>query len=557
VTIYSRLSSFAYNAVDSLYGMRPNANATHWQLPGVQSHKRWLEILKAVYQQNGLYDAEGYALYQSGVHREALKALRVAGNAAVEFYVDTVCPGTLPEALPFESDSPKAEQISAAIERVWEWSGWSAAKQDFVATAAAYGDAFTKIVTKTDGPPEERRVEYELLDTLWVTDFDADTRGFLTWIRLDIPTDRRQPDGKLKTVTHTEVWERDVFVVDANSPSGQRRIGRFRRWEHDKGDDDIERLGDPLEDRPISDFGSDSVPVDFIPIGRCQFKRRLREKWGVGCYAHALEKLMESDRQGTHLYQSLFRNLDEQFVLQSPNAIVDGRPGNTPPPKMAGQNNTTTDDGRLDVGGRRIARVPGGWEYVQAIAQLQYDAALNILQDYLEGLKTDLPELRYYDTQDGANASGRARRISLTPAIRRAIEARANIEEAFVRLNGMALTMGKAIGIPSFQDVGEYDRGDFAHRFKERDVLPADELEDAQALKAKYEGLVVKTEWLKAATDFELEADGYTTEDIARIKREREASAEEAMERELRALEAAPRLPASAEDDTEAEGGEA
>jgi hypothetical protein len=120
-----------------------------------------------------------------------------------------------------------------------------------------------------------------------------------------------------------------------------------------------------------------------------------------------------------------------------------------------------------------------------------------------------------------------------------------------VQANQIALTLGKNAGIPKFQSIGTYENGDFAHTFKERDVLPADELEDAQALKAKYEGLVVKTEWLKAATDFELEADGYTAEDIARIKREREASAEEAMERELRALEAAPRLPATAEDDTD------
>jgi hypothetical protein len=547
MSLLSRIGFGAVNAAISLYGTQPSVESLmHWQRAGISTHRDWLKILRGFYQQFQLYDARGYALYQEGIHTEALKNMRTCAYRAVEFYVATVWPGTLPDALPIESDSKSADAITEAIEQVWQWSDWERQKQVMVRHAATYGDSFVKVALR----PDNSRVFFQLIDPSHVVDFDVDERGFLTWIRIDIPQSERGADGKVAAFTYTEVWERETTYapVEAN---GEIRVvgttgGRMRKWKHTRREDeDIARLGDPFEERPLSDFG-----IDFIPIDHCLFKD-VGEQWGMGCFSHTTEKQMESDRQASRLAQTLFRSNRNTWFIESPGSIVDGRAANIPPPRVAGLNATTSDDGMVDVGGELLARLPGGWTAKSQVPQLQYDAALNILNAHLAELTHDLPELLYYDAAElGANASGRARRIHLTPAIDRALEARANLEASLIRLNQMALTMGKNARL--FPDtIGTYENGDFAHRFKERDVLPADELEDAQALKAKYEGLVVKTEWLKAATDFELEADGYTAEDIARIKREREASAEEAMERELRALEAAPRLPANAEDDTE------
>jgi hypothetical protein len=81
----------------------------------------------------------------------------------------------------------------------------------------------------------------------------------------------------------------------------------------------------------------------------------------------------------------------------------------------------------------------------------------------------------------GANASGRAVRMLLAPAISRTVEARGNAENALIRADQMALTMGQNAGL---WDVGTYAAGDFEHCFEERDVLPNDELERAQAQQA-------------------------------------------------------------------------
>jgi hypothetical protein len=514
-SVLSRLQLGMANTVGTLAGW-PRWRPLPGGVPGAEQrpHRELQAALWALYEQSGVYDDTSLALAAQGTTAEPLRALRVAAHRSVEFFVSTIWPGVLPDALPIEVDKGATAAIVPAIEQVWQWSNWSTQKQVFVRKAASMGEVFVKVATR----PDNSRVFFQLIDPRHVLDFDTDERGFLTWIRIDVPLAQRTGD-KVKLLTRTEVWDRRVLAGVA-ADGALEMGGTLRVWEHDKGDEpDLERLGTPIERRPLSDFG-----IDFIPIVQCQWQDR-GEQHGAGAYVHAVEKLLEGDRVVSRTHQQLYRANTETWVLEAAGR-VDSLGREIPPPHVDGLSGSSTrDDGRVQVGDSRLVRVPSGWTMAPKIAPINYADALAIANAHVQEVRRDLPELAYFDaTELGANASGRARRIHLAPAIDRTLEARANCEEALIRLNQMALTIGQNAGLPLFRNLGTFEDGAFAHRFATRDVLPPDRLEEAQADLAEAQALVQQMALLATAPPMLLERAGYTSEQVATIMAERDAA---------------------------------
>lgn len=492
----------------------PVTTATRQQPPKVM-----YALLRAMYLCNGLYDDLSAALYVEGVYREALRPLRNPAYRVVEFYVAKVWPGTLPEALPIETDN---ESIVDAIRQIWAWSNWGSQKQVFTRWVAMYGDVFVKVVQRAD----KSRVYFQLIDPQYVVDFDTDERGYLTYLRVDVPRVVRTGD-QTKTRTFTEVW------------SKQR--GDYRTWEHDQGDEpDLDRLGTPGVTRAMAEFG-----IDFLPFVHCQF-RDIGESRGLAAYTHAIDKIDEANRQATRLHQMLFRHNRNTWVIEGSGALVrEGRA--IPAPQVRGLSSTSTaDEGTVNIGDEHLAALPSGWTLKSAVPQIDYDAALNVLNAHMMELEKDLPEMAYYRLKDlGSSLSGRAVRLMLSDAIDKVIEARGNAEDALIRLHQMALTIGKNAGL--FGELqGTFEDGDFDHSFEARDVLPADDLESAQAEKARADAALVKKQlgWTDAALQKEL---GLSDDEIADMAAEKEASAEDAASAMLTAFERggnAPVVPA-------------
>jgi hypothetical protein len=514
-SVLSRLQLGMANTVGTLAGW-PRWRPLPGGVPGAEQrpHRELQAALWALYEQSGVYDDASLTLAAQGTTAEPLRALRVAAHRSVEFFVSTIWPGVLPDALPIEVDEGGNAAIVPAIEQVWQWSNWSSQKQVFVRKAAAMGEAFVKVATR----PDNSRVFFQLIDPRHVLDFDTDERGFLTWIRIDVPLAQRTGD-KVKLLTRTEVWDRRVLAGVA-ADGVLEMGGTLRVWEHDKGDEpDLDRLGPPIERRPLADFG-----IDFIPIVQCQWQDR-GEQHGAGAYVHAVEKLLEADRAVSRLHQQQYRANTETWVLEAAGR-VDSLGREIPPPQVDGLSGSSTrDDGRVQVGDSRLVRVPSGWTMQPKIAPINYADALAIANAHVQEVRRDLPELAYFDaTELGANASGRARRIHLAPAIDRALEARANCEEALIRLNQMALTIGQNAGLALFRNLGTFEKGAFAHRFAKRDVLPPDRLEEAQADLAEAQALVQQMALLMSAPPVLLERAGYTPEQVATILAERNAA---------------------------------
>ena len=183
---------------------------------GPQHPRELYRLLYAYYLNNGLYEDLQLMLSNEGVWKEALRGLRNPANRVVEFHVSHLWPGQLPEALPLKADN---QRIIEPVHQLWQWSNWSAQKQVGARRFGNFGDLFIKVVQKNNAAGQPVSVYLQLLDPQYVSDFDKDERGFVTYIRVDVPRTRRTEDD-IETYTHTEVWDK----------AGQS----YRVWEHDK-----------------------------------------------------------------------------------------------------------------------------------------------------------------------------------------------------------------------------------------------------------------------------------------------------------------------------------
>lgn len=436
-------------------------------------------LLRAYYDQNGLYERTESALYDRGIWHEGMKGLRNPAYRAVEFYAAKLWPGVLPEALPIVTEH---EDIVDPIEQVWGWSNWGAQKQVAARQFAMLGDLFIKVVQRED----KSRVYFQIIDPAFVTDFDTDERGYLTYCRIDVPRTNRDGDT-ITRVTHTEVWTKD----------------RYRRWEHERdATTELRQLGNPLDDLSLSTFG-----IDFIPIVHAKF-RDVGNDRGAGCFTHALDKIDEANRSATRLHQMLFRHNDATWAVTT-GADAQGRPL---PPVKVGLGTQVT------VGDSRFVSLPGGADLKSLVPAIQYDAALNVLNAHMDEIEKDLPELAYYKLREMGQISGVAVRSLLSDAIDKAIEARANAETALVRANQIALTLGTNAGL--FQGLGTFAAGDFEHSFERRDIIPlnatelaARDMQDAQTGVIKHELGVPIVQVLSEL--------GYSAEQVAEFEQQR------------------------------------
>jgi hypothetical protein len=429
-------------------------------------------MLRAYYLNNGVYEVIDAMFSGLGVKRQELRPLRNPAFRVVEFYAAKLWPGALPAALPIVTEN---QAIVEPIQQVWTWSNWGSEKQAAARWFACYGDMFIKVATRDNilGSPE--RVFLQNLEPQYVTEFDADERGYLTYVRIDIPQQRRDGD-ELKSYMHTEVWTKE----------------EYRLWEHDKSTTTpLSQLGPVRVQRPLSDFGIDFVPVVWQPF------RNIGDQRGLAAITPALDKIDEVNRQATRLHQMLFRYNRALWAVSANAMDAQGRP--LPPPRLG----DASADNTLEMDDDTIVRLPGQATLESLVPAINYEAALAVVAAQMAEIERDLPELAYYELR-GRDVSGVAAEMLLGDAIDRLIEARGNAEAALVRADQMALTISQAAGI--IDDIGTYENGDFDHTFAERPVLKLSDAERAALV----------TAWVQAGVPLRtaLRRVGWSQEDV-------------------------------------------
>ena len=425
--------------------------------------REYYRMLNAYYLGNGLYDYLNQQLKSTKTQYHPLKPVRNPAWRVVEFYASKLYPGALPDALPMESDNP---DVLEAVQKVWGWSNFSSVKQKWARWFAIYGDWYIKIQTK--GDPVDS-VFMSLIKPEYVTSQEMDERGFLTYIRMDVPLwDEEDSENQQSTRTHTEEWDKETQLV--------------RVWIHSQGlDIKIEELGDP----DITMTFEESHGEDFIPIVYQPFRDDGAGR-GSGAYSAQLDKIDEANRQATRLAQILFRYNRAIWAATSTGSDASGRP--MPPISMSG---ILESDGTVKIGDDDVLALPSQADLKPLVPPLNYGDALEILNAQLAELSKDLPELAYYELRNLRDVSGRAVLFLMDDMISRIQEARGNAESALIRAHSMALTVGSNFGI--FEGLGAFEEDAFAHSFLERTVLP----EDKQSL-----AVLVQTFTLAGATLF-------------------------------------------------------
>ena len=441
-------------------------------------------MLKAYYLNNGVYEVLDALMSGLGVRTQELRPLRNPAFRTVEFYAAKLWPGSLPDALPIITDN---QAIVEPIQQVWAWSNWGSEKQAAARWFACYGDMFIKVATRDNVLGNPQRVFFQNLEPQYVTEFDADERGYLTYVRIDIPRQRRTGD-EVKPYIHTEAWTKE----------------QYRQWEHEKGSTTpLSQLGTPVMDMPTSEFGIDFVPIVWQPF------RNIGDERGLAAITPVLDKIDEANRQATRLHQMLFR-YNRALWAASANAMdAQGRP--LPPPRLG----DASSDNTLDVDDDTIIRLPGQATLTSLVPAINYEAALAVLNDQMAEIQKDLPELAYYELR-GRDVSGVAAELLLGDAIDRLLEARGNAEAALVRADAMALTIGQNAAI--WEGMGSYESGDFDHKFAPRATIPLPEAAKAELV----------TKWVQAGVSLTtaLRRVGWSEDDLVKLREDQEADRE-------------------------------
>ena len=406
-------------------------------------------MLEAYYMNNGLYDSTQQVLFENGIWTPGMKPLRNPAKRTVEFHVTHIWPGLLEKALPIVTENPR---IIEPIHQVWRWSNWGVKKQLAARWFALFGDWFCKVATSSDPiTGKVVRVYLQNLKPEMVTDFEVDERGNVTYIRLDIPITATTINNM--STYHTEVWDKTGVKIYVN---------------HRDPSTPVKQLGPPVTSMPLMAFG-----IDFVPFVHASFMD-VGEKRGVGVFTLALDKIDEANRMATRLHQMIFRYNRPTVAIMANAVDPAGRP--LPAPKLE-----STSAGRTEEHDDDVKSFPGNSKMEYLVANLNYQAHLDVINAQMRELEEDLPELSYYRQKElGSGISGRAVRLLLSQAVDRTIEARGNIETALVRADMIALTLGVKAGL--FTDIGDYNAGDFEHHFAEREVIAFSAQEQAETL---------------------------------------------------------------------------
>ncbi len=388
---------------------------------------------------NSLYDAL-YALYKNDdaiIPDDTTRRLRTVVNRSVEFYASKMLPGKEIKV------TSKNQEVQTAIEQIIKDSNLANNKLAMLRNFALYGDSFIRV----RGDKEKSYLED--ISPFYVTDFGEDSRNFLTYMRIDIPT----LDSNDNPVLYTEYWDMDAQT--------------FEIWEgQNSRTTPIRELGNPKEIITFPEMG-----IDFISIVHTKFHDN-GDPRGLSCVYHALDKIYEANRVATRLHDLLFAFGEPVFVASANSTDAQGRP--LPPPRVdANASNSPVPTSGPTISGvigqifGRLISLPGMAKIESLIPDIDYSDALLILNAQMEELEKDLPELRWYalSPTDQAAASGTALRTLLGAAIDRANEARNNLLSSLSRAFEMALTIGIHNGVfPA--SLGTFDSGDFEHELQ-------------------------------------------------------------------------------------------
>lgn len=340
---------------------------------------------------------------------------------------------TVPSALPIVTDN---EAIRPALAQIWRWSNWQTKKDVVALKGSILGDAAIKVVDDTD----RRKVYLKFVHPGTIKEVTLDPFGNVK--AYTIEETRPHPDKQNTDVTYTEIATRDgddvIYTTYLN--------GSPYPWDG----------GDP----------SWSIPYGFIPLVLIQHDDAGYD-WGWSELHPALSKFREVDDLASKLSDQIRKMVDAPWLFSGVSA-PSGK-------KTTGSERTSDapEAGREDV---PALYGPAGSGATPLVAPLDISSTTAYIQTILQGIEKDFPELADDLHNVQGDISGRALRINREPVENKVFERRARYDDALVRVQQMALTIGGFRNYQGFAGFGlqSYAAGDLEHSIADRDAFKKD-----------------------------------------------------------------------------------
>lgn len=454
--------------------------------------------------------------------RSSVENLRNPVHRVCEFYAATMLSGPLRDMLKVEEPSESAADLGddssasedeevplkAAILKVSERSNMDAQKQVAKRYLARDGQMFIKVVL-----PEGKDYCYEqFVPGKHVTDYEADERGNVTYVRLDVPDVEILQDGRTRKVWRTEIWRKGKTNDKGEPESGYALFVTSERTT--EASVPIEKRLAEMPNSKRVELGNERLngfAFDFVPFVVVN-AQDTGEKRPEPVYAHGLHLIAWICREATRLSDLMFRFNKAFKVIFNAGDDEYGRPRDAPKPgeirdlasvqreqqEMARGEHTVPFRGSrasllsrenedISIEGVAVIGLPGTAQMADATPNINYEAARQWISDHMREIYEALPELLYYAIESRANQSGSALRTLIAGALSRAEEMQDNLIAGLIKANKMALTISQLEGFEGFseKEIGTYENGGFEHDIDAPEILPLTEEETQRAQQGK------------------------------------------------------------------------
>lgn len=351
----------------------------------------------------------------------------------------------VPSCLPILTDN---DALREAIAQIWAWSNWQVKKDILGLWTPVMGDGVIKIVDN----PDKQKVYMTVLNpgTLKYVDLDpfGNVKGYVLEERRRDPRKGRNNANStsISTVTYREVAERngDSVVYSTYLDDG------LYAWNENQGAQWEESYGFV----PLVVFQHNNVGLDF----------------GWAELYPGLPKFREVDDQASKLNDQIRKLVDTPMLMAGVT-----KPGTQPQVAGAEKTDDKPQPGREEV--PYIYTANADAKAIPLVGDLNIADTSTHIQTLLAEIEQDYPELSADLHNVQGDISGRALRLNRAPAEDKVIQRRPNYDDAIVRAQKMAVSIGGMRNYFPFS-LDSFNAGDLEHSIGKRPVFAKDPQDD-------------------------------------------------------------------------------